>query len=99
MQITLICDETPGLKLGPGFGSSPEPGTVIVFRNATATFDAKDFPKWEEWVNAPGTPHIEVVADDGQVSVSSGVGFECPTCGKSFGTQKQLNGHRMHHPR
>ncbi len=54
--ITLICDETPGLKLGPG-----DPGQLIVFDRGYAEFDEEEYPKWRKWVEAPGTPHIEVI--------------------------------------
>lgn len=90
-MVTLRCDETPRLKLGPGTTSSwpgapghfdqtrgewTQPsaqtpaGNVIVFGPVApdkapgvmepgyAHFNEQDFPKWREWVSAPGTPAV-----------------------------------------
>jgi hypothetical protein len=95
-KLTLICDETPSLKLGPGTGPGQTPGELIVFAYGFADVDRDDYPNLDAWLSAPGTPHIEVIAA-GSDRVPTGTGFVCPTCGKSFSTQKALNGHRLSH--
>jgi hypothetical protein len=67
--ITLICRETPYLKLGPGMSGTPGPwsivdsvpGQVIAFNRGFAEFDEKEYPDWRKWVAAKGTPHIKVI--------------------------------------
>lgn len=95
-QITLVCLETPGLKLGPGEGLIQTPGSLIVFTNGYATFDSEDFPDWVEWQYAIGTPFIEVL-DEGEVAATPEAEFVCPSCGKAFASKQKLNGHRMSH--
>lgn len=109
-QIVLYCQETPGLRLGPGvsLGTLPVRGEEdlqaagqIEFLAGFATFDEDTYPLWETWVRHPGTPHIEVLeADAGQVPEGTPSAFPCPVgCGKTFATRKQLNGHLMSHKR
>lgn len=95
-QITLVCLETPGLKLGPGLGLQNVPGELIVFSDGYASFDEADFPQWLEWRFAVGTPFIEVL-DEGEVAATPDAEFVCPSCGKAFATKQKLNGHRMSH--
>jgi hypothetical protein len=97
-HITLICDETPELKLGPGEGRNPTPGSLLVFSVGYVDFDEDDYPDWEAWVAAPGTPHIEVVdTKDERVSAAATLGFDCPDCEKSFKSKSALNAHRLSH--
>lgn len=111
MQITLYCEDTPGLKLGPGttepqlvtkFAGDPTPpavGDVIVFRNGFATFDDAAFPSWEMWVHAFGTPYIRVIDADAGETVPTDDSAACPVCGKAFESTRKLNGHLMSHKR
>jgi len=81
-EITLYCEETPQLKLGPGIsvavrtvqldGDTPplEAGQVIEFHDGFATFDEAEYPKWLDWVYAPGTPFIRIV-DEGAGEATS----------------------------
>lgn len=102
-QITLFCEETPGLKLGPGttssFADGRPPGDVIVFFRGFATFEADDYPDWERWVRAPGTPYIRVVDVEAGEATSADAGVACPICSKPFATEKSLNGHLLSHRR
>ncbi len=102
-EVTLYCEETPGLKLGPGttssFADDRPAGDVIVFRDGFATFEAKDYPDWERWVRAPGTPTIRVVDVAAGEAVSADTAVECPVCGKQFATERALNGHLLSHRR
>lgn len=102
-QIALYCEETPGLKLGTGNTTSINEvpaGDVIVFRDGFATFDAADFPDWEKWVKAPGTPHIRVLdeaSDDATVAEGA---IECPECGRLLKSEFGLTSHlRTHAPK
>ena len=100
-QISLYCEETPGLKLGTGNTSSINEvpaGDVIVFRDGFATFDASEFPDWERWIKAPGTPFIRVL-DEGDATVAEGAS-ECPVCGRLLKSEFGLTGHlRSHAPK
>lgn len=95
--VTLYCDETKGLKLGPGSADAAEAGKspeVIVFQDGFATFDEKEYPDWQEWIHAPGTPFIRVASDGEAPS-----GVECPICHRYFKTQFALNSHiNTHNP-
>lgn len=92
-EITLYCPEPSGLKLGPG--SSPI--ELIVFSKGFATFDEEDFPLWRDWVNAPGTPYIEVLDADSQLVPPSADAHVCGVCDKAFATKPALRGHLMSH--
>lgn len=112
--ISLYCEETPRLKLGPGItsrvrttpdehGNQPlEPGDVIVFSDGFATFDSAEYPDWEQWVHAPGSPTIRVLSSDEGAS-ETGETFACPVdgCDKGpFKTEFGLKGHlRSHAPK
>lgn len=93
-QITLYCPETPGLKLGPGtIGQEGSvPGSVIVFRDGYATFEADEYPEWARWAFAPGSPTIRVLEGD-----EAAEGATCPECGKTFKSDRALNGHLLSH--
>lgn len=95
-QVTLYCQETPGLKLGPGtIGQEGSvPGSVIVFADGYATFDPTEYPDWARWAFAPGSPYIRVLEGD-----EAPDGVDCPECGKTFKTDRALNGHLMSHKR
>jgi hypothetical protein len=99
--INLYCAETPGLKLGTGSASTINEvpaGDVIVFRDGYAVFDADEFPDWERWVAAPGTPTIRIL-DEAEATSAVGA-VECPTCGRSFKSEFGLNSHlRTHAPK
>lgn len=112
-EINLYCAETPGLKLGPGTlnpldttsqtgGTPASSSEVIMFADGFASFDDKRFPKWREWMNHPGTPHIDVIdAAEGLVPLRDS-DFACAICAqtenpKAFGTSRQLAGHMMSH--
>jgi len=102
-EVTLYCQETPSLKLGPGStGDTGQsvPGQVIVFAHGFATFDEGEFPDWERWVDAPGTPTIRVVdAASGEATEAEGA-VTCPVCGKAFKSDFALNSHlRSHAPK
>lgn len=112
--IALYCEETPGLKLGPGITSTVRTtatgpadtaplqggGDVIVFNGGFATFDEDEFPLWEQWVTAPGSPTIRVLEDNEGLS-TDGETFPCPQdCGKGpFKSQFALNSHLRAHAR
>lgn len=102
-QISLYCEETPGLKLGTGNTSSINDvpaGDVIEFRNGFATFDAAEFPDWERWVKAPGTPLIRVLDEEGGDATTSIGAVECPVCGRLLKSDFGLTGHlRTHAPK
>jgi hypothetical protein len=95
-RITVYCNEAKGLKLGPGLGIVSVPGDLIVFEDGYATFEEKDYPHWQEWRFAVGTPFLEVL-DEGEVAATPEAEFVCPNCGKAFATKNKLNGHRMSH--
>ena len=96
MTVTLYCKEPAGLKLGP----SATPGEFIEFKNSWATFEEKDFPDWEKWVNHPGTPPIEVLPEDSDEVPPSADAVECPECGRAFAHKGALTGHlRSHAPK
>jgi hypothetical protein len=111
VQITLYCEDTPGLKLGPGtteaqpvtkYAGDPAPptvGEVIVFRNGFATFDDAQYPLWEAWVHSFGTPFIRVIDADAGETAPSDDAVVCPECGKAFESTRKLNGHLMSHRR
>lgn len=103
-QITLYCQETPGLKLGPGTTSSfnDEPaGNVIVFSDGFATFDPETFPEWERWITATGTPHIRVVDGAKGEATDAGSAIPCPIpgCDGAFSKEIALNSHLRAHAR
>jgi len=102
-QVTLFCEETPGLKLGPGNTSTIldlPAGNVIVFVDGFATFDPAEFPDWERWSKASGTPHIRVVDESSGEATTADEGVPCPICGKTFKSDFGLNGHlRSHAPK
>ena len=98
-EISLYCAETASLKLGPGeTGDSGRSiaGQVIVFDYGFATFDEAEFPDWQSWVNAPGSPAIRVV-DDAKGEATGPGGVACGVCGKSFASDRALNGHLLSH--
>lgn len=109
--ITLHCEETPGLKLGPGvvqtvrtvqLPGDTEPlvaGDVIVFSNGFATFDADEFPDWERWVRSAGTPAIRVIdeAAGEATGAETETPVECPICQRTFKTEFGLKGHLRSH--
>ncbi len=89
---TLYCHEAHGLKLGPGIGQVNIPGELIVFRDGYAEVDLADYPDFGKWV--VGAPPIRVLDD---ASGESAEGVECPVCGKTFKSDKALNGHLISH--
>jgi hypothetical protein len=112
-QITLFCEETPGLKLGPGTTSSfshqrentgdwvdHQAGDVIVFQDGYATFEESHFPEWADWIKTPGTPVIRIVDEGAGEATSAQGAVDCPVCGRSFKGDFALNGHlRSHAPK
>lgn len=113
-DVTLYCEETPGLKLGPGVltqvrttwdpnsGDTPPliPGDVIEFRDGFARFDEAKFPKWRDWIRMPGTPPIRIVEEAaGEATSGDSVGAICPVCERKLATDFALKGHlRSHAP-
>lgn len=99
-QITLYCQETPGLKLGPGVSSAVGDlpvGDVIEFRDGFTTFDEETYPDWARWVAAPGSPTIVVVdAASGEATSADGA-VECPVCGKLLKSEFGLKSHLKTH--
>lgn len=85
--ITLLCLETPGLKLGPN--------AEIVFDQGYADVDTEQYPQWAEWAYHPGSPFIRALSGD-EGNPATG-GLPCPTCGKVFKNQKSLNAHLLSH--
>ena len=100
-EITLYCEETASLKLGPGYtGDTGQsvPGAVLVFNRGFVTFDEADFPDWQSWVGAQGTPTIRVV-DGASGEATEAGGVVCPICSKQLKTEFALNSHlRVHKP-
>lgn len=108
-HITLYCEETPGLKLGPGITATVRttaedgdpaplvPGDVIVFRDGFASFDEAEFPLWQRWVNAPGTPFIRVVDEGAGEAVEAAGSVECPVCGRLLKSEFGLKSHLKTH--
>lgn len=108
--IVLYCEETPELKLGPGVTATVRttqlpgdteplvPGDVIRFSDGFATFDEDQYPKWQQWVNAPGSPTIREL-EENEGRGEDGQSFPCPKdCGKGpFKTEFALNGHLRSH--
>lgn len=92
-QITLFCQDSHSLKLGPGEGNQQNPGQLIVFDRNYATFEEEDFPDWRAW--QAGAPHIEVL--EGDEVAATDAEFVCPTCNKAFASLRSLNGHRLTH--
>lgn len=109
--ITLYCEETPQLKLGPGVlatvrttqaagESEPLKGgrDVIPFSSGFATFDEADFPLWRQWKDAPGTPFIRIVDEDaGEATEITAESVTCPVCGRELKNAFALNGHLRSH--
>ena len=90
-MVTLYCQDTPGLHLGPG---KPGSANVIDFKNGYAEVDEAD-PLYEAkmgWVNGPGCPHIRVLEVD-EVPSTDPNAPKCPACGLAFATERKLNGH------
>lgn len=96
-MIVLFCPEVAQLTLGPG--AAPE--ECIQFKDGWAHVDPKKFPEWKTWVNAPGTPIIEVIPEDAErVPETTPNAFVCPVCGKAFSLKVALTGHlRSHAPK
>lgn len=100
-MVTLYCDETPNLKLGPGI--KPGDPDIIEFRDGYAEVDPLDpmFKAKMRWVVAPGTPYIRILDDDEAHSAADAV-VVCPECEKAgvvkaFPSDKALNGHLIQH--
>jgi hypothetical protein len=89
--VTLLCQETPGLHLGPGVPGSKN---VIDFINGYATIDENDplFGEKMSWVNSFGCPAIRLL-DEGEVPAGDPSAVPCPVCGKTFASDRQVNGH------
>jgi len=102
-MVTLYCQETPELKLGPGTTGAWEgrqPGDVIVFARGFAEFDAKDYPDWRAWVAHPGTPTIREIDDSTGEGLSGDDPHICPIDGRPFKSEFALTGHmRTHAPK
>ncbi|MBI4899003.1 MAG: hypothetical protein HY829_00840 [Actinobacteria bacterium] len=93
-MITLYCQETPELKLGPG---SPTDPSTIVFRLGFAEI-AELTPDIARWITHPGTPHIEILeGSEGRVAETTPDAWVCPACAKAFGTEKQGRMHLLSH--
>jgi hypothetical protein len=100
-MVTLYCEETPELKLGPGV--RPEDPDVIVFKQGYATIDPNDplFKQKIAWLTHPGTPFIRILdAEEAQSAVEAVV--KCPECEKvgitkAFSSDRALNGHLIQH--
>jgi hypothetical protein len=79
---------------------------VLAFARGFCTFDENEKDKagnlkyegWEEWIRAPGTPHIEILNADDGVGLS-GEGFICPIDGLPFKAAIGLNSHMRKHAR
>jgi hypothetical protein len=91
--ITLFCEESNGLTLGPGDKGSPR---VIQFANHYADLDTDDplFDEKMSWVNTRGCPHIEVMDTD-EAKVTDPDAFPCPICDKAFTTKKARDMHQI----
>ena len=101
--VTLYCEETPNLKLGPGI--RPGDPDIIVFTDGYADLDPADplFKAKLSWVHKPGTPFIRVLDDDEAKTPSEAV-VTCPECAKvgvtrAFASDKALGGHLIQHRR
>jgi hypothetical protein len=100
-MVTLYCEETPNLKLGPGVkAGDPD---IIEFRNGYAEVDPSDplFRAKMAWLVAPGTPFIRVLDSDEAKSAEEAV-VKCPECErdgvvKAFASDRALNGHLIQH--
>ena len=90
-MVTLFCQETPGLHLGPGL---PGSANVIDFHDGYAELDPDDpdFGKKMSWVNSFGCPHVRVLDVD-EVPSTDPNAVKCPVCGTAFGSERKLNGH------
>lgn len=104
--ISLYCEETPELKLGPGTtGAWPgldgrpdrTPGNVIVFARGFAEFDEQDYPDWKAWVAAPGTPYIRVIDESTGEGLAGDAPHICLIDGRPFKSELALNGHMRSH--
>lgn len=100
-KITLYCQETPGLKLGPGVkAGDPD---IIEFVDGYAEVDSSDplFQIKMTWVTHPGTPFIRILESDEARSLADEV-VTCPECAKdgitkAFPSERALNGHLIQH--
>ena len=99
--VTLYCEETPELKLGPGTTSTWEGhqkgDDVIVFARGFAEFDPEQYPDWEAWVHAAGTPHIRVIDESTGEGLAGDGPHVCPIDGRPFKSEFALNGHMRSH--
>lgn len=101
-MVTLYCPEVSELKLGPGINATDP--DIVVFAGHYAEIEPDD-PLLEtklSWLAHPGTPFIRVLDDDEAPATVGAV--TCPICAeqgitKAFGSDKQLNGHLLHHRR
>jgi hypothetical protein len=100
-MVTLYCEETPQLKLGPGI--KPGDPDIIEFKDGYAEIDPADplFKAKITWLYAPGTPFIRILDSDEAHSPAEAV-VKCPECEKAgitkaFANDKALNGHLIQH--
>lgn len=100
-MVTLYCQETPNLKLGPGIkAGDPD---VIEFVDGYAELDPNDplFKVKMSWVYSPGAPFIRLL-DTEEAKSSTEAVVTCPECAKAgvtkaFPSDKALNGHLIQH--
>jgi hypothetical protein len=86
--VTLYCEDTPQLKLGPG--QPPD----LWFVDGFCSFNPENFPDWQAWAFHPGTPKI-LVLPEGETAPTGNLA-PCPICSKAVATS-QLNRHILGH--
>ena len=106
-RITLLCRETPGLKLGPGLPGDPDcvtfvpqyAGPGVAPRFGLAVIEAAD-PLYDQklaWTHTFGCPPIEIVDDEADELPSgtlADAAATCPECGGAFADRYARDTHQ-----
>ena len=105
-RITLLCRETPGLKLGPGLPGEEDvvefvpqyagPGIAPRFGLAVIEADDPYYSQKLAWTHSFGCPPIEIVDEDADTLPAGSIAdpdATCPGCGSAFADRRSVDRH------